>query len=64
MLGCGAAERLLAIPREELQAWTSKMHVSAGPNGHRHIRITNDADRYVLRLKGRGNKVDITRFLV
>lgn len=65
-LGCTSPETVLLIPYSEFQAWTKKLNKTVREDGsfYWHIRVVLDGNRFQLKLEGRGNQIDITKYKI
>jgi len=65
ILGCGSEKNILKIPFRDLEPWTKRMNITERHGAfYWHIRITNEKARYALHLKGQGDTVDLSRYLL
>src|ERR1035437_1607871 len=62
VLGCGSPEIIFTIPFQKFEPWRKKL-LASKRNGN-HIRINRESNSFYLHFKGRGEKVEITNFLV
>ncbi len=65
LLGCGSSEVLLLIPYSDFAPFIKKLNRTNREDGfYSHIRIVPDNGKYELKLEGRGNRVDMTKYLL
>jgi hypothetical protein len=66
VLGCDSPGTIFAIAFRAFEPWSKKLNTDYKRDGtyHSHIVITGESSRFYLHLKGRGEKVEITRFLL
>lgn len=64
VLGCGSEKNILKIPFRDVEPWTKQMNATEHPFYYWHIRITHEKGHYTLHLKGKGEKVDLTRYIL
>lgn len=62
---CGTPEQILLIPVSEVESWLAYLNPKTqGDEEGWHIHIIHEAGRWHLLEKGRGNHVEITRYLI
>ena len=65
VLGCGSEKSILKIPFRDAERWTKKMNITERHGAYYwHIRITREKSHYTLHLKGQGDTVDLTHYLL
>jgi len=65
VLGCGSPETIFAIPFREFEPWCKKLNISERDETYySHIHILAESGHFFIRLKGRGERVEITKFLI
>jgi len=66
VLGCGSPEKTLVIPYRDFQPWTEKLNKSVRDDDsfYWHIRVVTDEGGFRLKLEGRGNEMDISKYQI
>lgn len=65
LLGCGSPDIVLLIPFCDFSPWSKKLNKSERDDTYySHIRIISDSGAYRLKLEGRGNQVDLTKYVI
>jgi len=64
LLGCGSPERVLLIPYADFLPWSRKLNRTERDDDtyYSHIRILADEGQFRLKLEGRGNQVDVSKY--
>ncbi|MCX6359736.1 MAG: Swt1 family HEPN domain-containing protein [Armatimonadetes bacterium] len=64
-LACGTPDTILLVPLANLREWTPMFNPKPGEDGAGwHVHVECSGRRWSVLLQGRGNKVDVTRFLI
>jgi hypothetical protein len=65
-LGCGGSDKLFLFPRDFIESIVPKLGKTVREDGtlYWHVVILPEAGRYNLKFKGRGNRSDITKYLL
>jgi hypothetical protein len=65
LLGCGSPNVILLIPYSDFATLTKKLNKTEREDTYySHIRIVSLDGKYDLKLEGRGNRVDVTKYLI
>lgn len=63
--GCGSPERLLLIPRDDLEQWLEGMNYTQKDDDfYRHVQIFVDGSRLVMHRRKGEERIDVTQYLV
>lgn len=64
LLGCASPDRILLIPFSDFFPWSKKLNKSIREDDsyYSHIRIVTDGGDFRLKLEGRGNQVDVSKY--
>jgi hypothetical protein len=66
VLGCGSPETVFVIPHGDIAPLCEKLNISIRDDGthYFHVHIIGEDGQYYLLLKGRGERVNLTRYLL
>jgi hypothetical protein len=63
--GCGSPDRLLLIPREDLEQWLDGMNsTQKADDFYRHVQIFREGERLVMHRRKGEARIDVTRYLL
>src|SRR5665213_840749 len=63
VLGCGSSDAIVCLEYSWFKPYLSSLNASKSTPVYHHIHIDHEGAHWTMKLKGRDNSVDVTRFL-